>query len=77
MKNPASVIIMLCKPNIIYAVGIFKSVREICAPILKNLILEMASCIRMVCARCFSKNKCCKISLSGVLATITVALYLL
>ena len=40
MKNPASVIIVPCKPNIMYAVGIYKSVRETFAPILERLRRE-------------------------------------
>ena len=40
MKNPASVIIVPCKPNIMYAVGIFKSVQETFAPILGRLRRE-------------------------------------
>ena len=37
--------------------------------------LATPSCYRRV--KCFSKNMCCKISLSGVLAATIVTLYLL
>ena len=40
MKNPASGIIVLCKPNINYAVGIFKFVWETFAPILEHLRID-------------------------------------
>ena len=40
LKNLASVIIVLCKSNINYAVGIFKFVRETFAPILIHLRIE-------------------------------------
>ena len=60
MKNPASVIIVPCKPNIMYAVSIFKSVRETFAPILERLRRErhlmprmMVYCVRMICAQTF------------------------
>ena len=40
MKNPASVILVLCKPNINFAVGIFKFVQETFAPLLEHLRIE-------------------------------------
>ena len=48
MKNPASVIIVPCKPNIMYAVGIFKSVRETFAPIFERLRRERHLMSRMI-----------------------------
>ena len=81
-SNLASVIIVLCKPNINYAVGIFKFVRENFAPILEHLRIGL----HHICHVCMivyllgvsvAKTKCCKISLSGVLAAIIVALYFL
>ena len=48
MKNPASVIIVPYKPNIMYAVGIFKSVRETFAPILERLRRERHLMPRMI-----------------------------
>ena len=44
MKNPASGIIVLCKPNINYAVGIFKFVPETFAPIPEHLRIDSIIC---------------------------------
>jgi ATP-dependent DNA helicase RecQ len=57
MKKAVVVMVPPCKPNIMYAVGTFKSIRETFSPLLERLQIERQSMPRVI-AYCCTYNMC-------------------